>query len=211
MPASVRIAAFVDFLDLGVRTAERDAVARHGGFLTPRDDFEAVLSAAKLGDERAVSWMYRAYNPFLLRFLAGQAPEAKEDLAQEVWLSVASSLASFEGDEGQFRSWLFTIARRRTIDHWRMTRRRPREVKEELHEVADAERPDNLAIQAAIADLTASLTPNQAEVVLLRVVAGLSVEQVAVIVGKSPGAVRVIQHRSLRRLSSLEASRLVTR
>ncbi|MEY2461518.1 MAG: polymerase sigma-70 factor, subfamily [Acidimicrobiaceae bacterium] len=178
-------------------------------FVTPEAGFEAVLSLAQAGDERAIGQLYRTYNPPLLRFLAGQAPAAKEDLAQDVWMSVASSLASFDGDEGQFRAWLFTIARRRTIDHWRVVGRRPREVIGELLDLPQPEPPDQLAIQSAIAELTAGLTDEQTEVVLLRVVAGLTVEQVASIIGKSPGAIRVMQHRALRRLAT-QISRVVT-
>jgi RNA polymerase sigma-70 factor (ECF subfamily) len=172
--------------------------------------FTAVLSLAQAGDERAIGELYRTYNPSLVRFFAGQAPAVKEDLAQEVWLSVASSLASFEGGEDQFRAWLFTIARRRNIDHWRLVRRRPLEVGVELVDLPQPEPPDQLAIQSAIAELTAGLTNEQTEVVLLRVVAGLSVEEVASMVGKTSGAVRVIQHRALRRLASRVSNRVVT-
>lgn len=173
-------------------------------------DFETVLSAAQAGDEGAISRLYRTYNPLLLRFLGGTAPAAKEDLAQEVWLAAAPSLGSFEGTEGQFRAWLFTIARRRAIDHWRLISRRPQQVAHYPSDLPQAEQPDHLVVQAAIAELTAGLTAEQTDVVLLRVVAGLSVEEVAAIVGKTPGAVRVVQHRALRRLASDAGSRVVT-
>jgi RNA polymerase sigma-70 factor (ECF subfamily) len=178
--------------------------------VTIEADFDAVLAAAQVGDEGAIARLYRAYNPLLLRFLGGTAPAAKEDLAQEVWLAVAPALSSFEGDEGQFRAWIFTIARRRAIDHWRLSRRRPEQVAHNPADLPQAEQPDHLVIQAAIAELTAGLTAEQTDVVLLRVVAGLSVEKVAAIVGKSPGAVRVIQHRALRRLARDAATRAVT-
>jgi RNA polymerase sigma-70 factor (ECF subfamily) len=173
-------------------------------------EFSGVLVAAQSGDQAAVGLLYRAYNPALVRFFAGRAPAVKEDLAQEVWLSVAASLGTFAGDEGQFRAWLFTIARRRTIDHWRMVRRRPAEVVDESLDIPQREQPDRLDIQAAISELTAGLSAEQAEVVLLRVVAGLTVEQVAEIVGKSPGAIRVMQHRALRRLAAQISTRCVT-
>jgi RNA polymerase sigma-70 factor (ECF subfamily) len=184
-------------------------MACHGVRVAPEASFESLLSLARAGNERAIGQLYRVYNPRLLRFFGGQAPGAKEDLAQEVWLSVATSIDGFEGDEDQFRAWLFTIARRRSIDHWRLVRRRPPETSEFLDQ-PQAEPPDELAIQAAISELTAGLPPEQAEVVLLRVVADLSVERVAAIVGKSPGAVRVIQHRALRRLATQISSRVVT-
>ncbi|MEY2449082.1 MAG: polymerase sigma-70 factor, subfamily [Acidimicrobiaceae bacterium] len=177
--------------------------------VTPDAGFALTLASAQAGDEPAIVVLYRAYNPALLRFFAVQAPRVKEDLAQEVWAAVASSLTSFEGDEGRFRAWLFTIARRRSIDYWRLVRRRPPEASDELIDFAQAEQPDDLAIRAAVSELTAGLTAEQAEVVLLRVVAGLSVEHVAAIVHKSPGAVRVIQHRALRRLAQL-TDRVVT-
>lgn len=173
-------------------------------------EFAGILASAKAGNERAVGQLYRAFNPSLVRYFAGQAPAVKEDLAQEVWLSVASSLSLFEGDEGQFRAWLFTIARRRTIDHWRLVKRRPHEVVDEFCDVAQPDPPDQLLIQAAIAELTAGLSDEQSEVVLLRVVAGLSVEQVAAIVGKRSGAVRVIQHRALRQIAARLSNRCVT-
>jgi RNA polymerase sigma-70 factor (ECF subfamily) len=172
--------------------------------------FEAVLSLAQAGDERAIGQLYRSYNPSLIRFFGGQAPDVKEDLAQEVWVSVAAALASFEGDEGRFRAWLFTIARRRIIDHWRLVGRRPREVGGEMLDLAQDEPPDQLAIQAAVQQLTAGLTDEQTEVVLLRVVAGLSVDQVAAMLDKSPGAIRVMQHRALRRLAELISNPAVT-
>jgi RNA polymerase sigma-70 factor (ECF subfamily) len=178
--------------------------------IDPDAEFPGVLAAAQAGDGGAVGRLYRAYNPALIRFFAGQAPAVKEDLAQEVWLSVAASLRTFQGDEGQFRAWLFTIARRRTIDHWRLVSRRSVEVTVEFLDLPQPEHPDQLVIEAAIAELTAGLSAEQSEIVLLRVVAGLSVEQVAGIVGKTAGAVRVMQHRALRRLADQISSRCVT-
>ena len=64
--------------------------------------------------------------------------------------------------------------------------------------------------QAAIDALVADLPPDQAEVVLLRVVAGLGVDEVAEIMGKRPGTVRVLQHRALRRLAQIHATEDVT-
>jgi RNA polymerase sigma-70 factor, ECF subfamily len=58
-----------------------------------------------------------------------------------------------------------------------------------------------LSSDEAIRRITALLPPDQAEIVLLRVVAGLSVDDVAGITGRRPGTVRVLQHRALRRLA----------
>lgn len=170
------------------------------------DRFPAVLDAARLGDRDAISDLYRRFNPSLVRFLEGRSG-AGADLAQDTWIAVFASLASFEGDERQFRSWLFTIARRRVVDHWRRAGRQPVTTHAPVQIEAVSARDtagDELIAREAIAELVQDLSPEQADVVLLRVVAGLSVDEVADIIGKSPGAIRVIQHRALRRLAASE-------
>src|SRR4051812_25902132 len=86
--------------------------------------FDDVLAAARTGADWAIAVLYRDLNPPLLRYLQSQHPDAAEDIASEVWLAAATNLASFSGDEAGFRSWLFTIARRRAIDHGRQRARR---------------------------------------------------------------------------------------
>lgn len=169
--------------------------------------FPEVLAAAVRGDERAFARLWLDLQPPLLRYLRVLAPSMAEDLAAETWLEVVRGLGRFTGDELQFRSWIFLIARHRTID-WR--RRVARQVTEPVpvDELADLVAPDDPAAAAldAISSrsalaLIATLTQDQAEVVTLRVVAGLDVAQVAEIVGKPPGTVRVLAHRGLRRLA----------
>jgi RNA polymerase sigma-70 factor (ECF subfamily) len=111
------------------------------------------------------------------------------------------------GTEWAFRRWLYTIARRRLIDHRRRRERSPfaRAGLDEFGErpASDDTEAHVLAAnetEAALARITA-LPRDQAEVILLRVVAGLDVADVAEIVGKKPGAVRVLQHRALHRLA----------
>lgn len=174
--------------------------------------FEGVLAAAKTGAEWAIAALYREQQPNLLRYLRSQAAEEGDDLAADVWLDAGAALNRFEGDEDDFRRWLFTIARRRLIDFRRRAARRkalldlPESRPEphshpdpEAHALAAWETEESLA-------LIASLPPEQAEVVLLRVVAGLPADDVAAIMGKTPGAVRVLQHRALKRLADRLAS-----
>src|SRR5438445_11038998 len=80
-------------------------------------DFASVLAAAQNGNEDAITVLYRALNHLLLRYFKANASSVADDLAQEVWLGAAPRLASFEGDEQQFRTWLFTVARRRLVAH----------------------------------------------------------------------------------------------
>ncbi|HVA04908.1 MAG TPA: sigma-70 family RNA polymerase sigma factor [Acidimicrobiales bacterium] len=166
------------------------------------------LDAARAGDEWATTCLFRESNPALLRFLRHHAPDVAEDLLAETWLAAARQLPKFQGDADDFRAWLFTVARRRVADHYRRRHRRPRLVELEAQTLPPAgDRPeesslDALSAQSAIEALVRDLPPDQAEVVLLRVVADLSVDQVADIMGRSPGSVRVLQHRALRHLET---------
>ena len=171
-----------------------------------------VVLAAGQGEHWALTELFRAYQPRLLRYLRSQSPGAAEDIASEVWIGVARTIGNFHGDEAGFRGWLFTIARRRLIEHRRRIARQrthalPGDVLETPSPVAEGGDPagallDRVGAQGAVDALVAELPPEQAEAVLLRVVAGLPVDQVAEIMGRSPGSVRVLCHRALRRLAS---------
>lgn len=152
--------------------------------------------------------MWRELHPRLLRYLRGLDPIIAEDVEAETWLVAARDLATFRGDEQQFRAWLFTIARSRLIDTRRREARRPNVMlaPEVLSEHPADDDPagtalDVLSADAAVAMVRACLPPDQAEVILLRVVGGLGVDEVAAITGKRHGNVRVLQHRGLRRLA----------
>jgi len=182
--------------------------------------FPAVLAAAQRGDERAFALLWRELQPAVLRYLRVAVPEAAEDLAADTWVSVIRGLARFRGDEPGFRALIFTAARHRALD-WRRQASRRQTASVPIEDLTDQPAPDDPAeavleaqsTRAAIA-LIAELPPNQAEVVTLRMVAGLDVAQVARIVGKRPGAVRTLTHRGLRRLAqrlaAVEPARRVT-
>lgn len=168
--------------------------------------FDTVLAAAQAGGEWAFAALYKEFNPRLERYFAAKAPAVREDLASETWIGVARVLHEFRGDEKQFRSLLFTIAHRRLVDHWRQVASKP-----DLLEPGamttwvggdDTEETvvDAVSAQDAARRIAQSLSPEQADVVLLRVLGDLDVEQVAEILGKRPGAVRALQHRALQRL-----------
>jgi RNA polymerase sigma-70 factor (ECF subfamily) len=179
-------------------------------------EFPSILAAARAGAEWALTALYRDLQPRLLRYLQAHEPVAAEDLASEVWLGVAEGLHRFAGDEDAFRAWIFVIARRRMVDYRRRSaRRRTMPVApDELPSrglVGDVEEEAIAALEGdEVVRRLAVLPPDQADVVLLRVVAGLSVTEVAAVIGKRPGAVRVMQHRALRRLATELARQEVT-
>ncbi len=181
------------------------------------EQFDAVIAGAKAGAPWALEALYLDLHPRLLRYLSVVDRNFAEDLASETWLAVARSLPAFDGDEDGFRSLLFTVARRRAMDHRRrQANQRTDAVEPEmmarLGPVADAEQDalDRLGEGWVFVSI-ATLPPGQAEVVLLRVICDLSVAEVASIVGKRPGAVRALQLRGLRRLARQLANQPVTR
>ncbi len=168
----------------------------------------AAVAAARTGDEAAFVTLWRALHPPLLRYLAVRGDEAPEDIASETWMHVVRGLAGFSGDAAAFRAWLFTIARHRAVDQGRARTRRPAVPVSEPAELPAREvspsAEDQVLSRDATAralDLVATLPPAQAELVMLRVVAGLEVADVARLVGKRPGTVRVAVHRALQTLA----------
>ena len=176
--------------------------------------FPEVLRAAGEGADWAWAEVYREYAPSLLRFITSQGAAEPEDCLGECFVQLVRNLSSFVGDEPAFRAWLFRIARNRLVDSWRAARRRPAvpstdvEILHESrqqHEPADAE----LTRRQAVEDVLALLGEDQRAVIVLRVIEQFSVEETAEILERSPGAVRVLQHRALRNLREvLVASRL---
>ena len=172
--------------------------------------FRDILASAQADDEAAFTQLFRDVQPSLLRYLRLIAPDA-EDVASDTWLQVVGGLRRFRGEEHEFRAWLFTIARHRAVDSGRSRARRPA-VPLELTEAEQQFTSPDAADQAleamstqAVLALIASLPGDQAEIIMLRVVAGLEAREVARIVGKTPGAVRVAAHRGLRKLASVAA------
>jgi len=168
---------------------------------------EDVIRCARAGDPDAIAHLWRTYQHLLLRFFRGKGMREPEDLASTVWIEVASGLDRFEGTEPDFRRWLFTIAARRRIDDIRTTKRRadlleqaPVDERDRHAPGAGDEAERAAALDTAIA-MVRCLPPDQAEAVLLRVVGDLGVTQVAEIMGRSEGAVRVLVHRGLKRLA----------
>ncbi len=179
-----------------------------GDALTIGPNFDGVLAAAQAGAEWAFDILYRELNPRLLRYFRSQAQGAAEDLASETWIGAARNLGGFAGGEEEFRAWLFKIGYRRLVQHWR-DRARDRSIAVDPYTIPELVAPlsmedavvDTDALSAAARRITSLLTSDQAQVIMLRVVGGLSVAQVAEVLGKRPGTVRVVQHKALKKLA----------
>jgi RNA polymerase sigma-70 factor (ECF subfamily) len=184
-------------------------------------ELEVAIESAKQGNDQGIVTLFRSFNPQLLRFLKNQAPNQYEDIASETWLAIAKGIANFNGNPHDFRSWMFSIARRKLVDHYRTAGKskiafenlRTRFSQEQSLNEADSSSEaaiSNLSAESAIEELVNQLPPHHAEVLLLRILGELSVEEVAKIVEKSPEAVRVIQYRALNSLSKKFKRNFVT-
>jgi RNA polymerase sigma-70 factor, ECF subfamily len=171
-----------------------------------------ALALARAGDEAGFGQLWRSLQPRLLRYLRVLGCSDPDDVASETWLQVVRDLHRFSGGEPDFRGWLFTVGRHRAIDAARASSRRPASpMSQGLDALADDQHVedqvfDGISTRAAIA-LLAGLSAEQAEAVALRVIAGLETADVARILGKSAGSVRVALHRGLKALAADPAVR----
>ena len=137
------------------------------------------------------------------------------DVTSDVFVTVLTRLPSFTGNEAQFRSWVFTIAYRRVVDEWRAGPvrapcGRPCRPPASPRPAAEDDALARLGGER-VSDLLATLTPDQRHVLALRVIADLSLEQVAELLGKPVGAVKALQHRALATLRRTIAGEAVSR
>jgi len=166
--------------------------------------FATLLAAAQAGEAWAFGEIYRELAPAVSGYLAVQGAAEPDDLTSEVFVGVFRAIGTFTGPPAAFRSWVFTIAHRRLIDERRRAARRPANV-----EITDEREPpggdveDDAIVRlttARIRELCGRLRADHRDVLLLRLVGGLTVEQVAGVIGKSVGATKALQRRGLAAL-----------
>jgi RNA polymerase sigma factor (sigma-70 family) len=175
--------------------------------------FDAVLAAAREGAPWAFERMFTALAPAVTGYLRVQGSAEPEDLTSEVFVAILRNLHGFQGDEAGFRSWVFTIAHRRLLDERRRRGRRPlpepltaaaADVGRESLSADDvAGEIDRLLGAERVRALCDRLVPDQRDVLLMRLVGDLSIEQIAGTLGKSKGAVKALQRRGLAAVGRL--------
>ena len=197
-------------------------MSEHPGVrLRPGLDFDEVLVAARRGDPLAYRELYDSLAGRVCGYLSVHGASDAEDLTSEVFLRAFRKLDRFEGNEKQFRSWVFTIAHHLLLDDRR--RRGARIVTsafdgDAVNRVAGGDVEDEAIDHLRsewVTDALAQLSPDQQTVVTLRVVGDLSVEQVSVVTGKPVGAVKALQRRGIatlrRHLAGARGEGTVTR
>jgi RNA polymerase sigma factor (sigma-70 family) len=169
--------------------------------------FDVILEAAKGGEDWAWAVIYRELAGAVTGYLTLRGAPEPEDQASETLFDVARNIERFEGDESSFRSWVFVIAHRRLID---ARRRRGRQLEttplhdSEFHPVGDVESEalDNLAL-AEMVNLLEPLSDDQRDVIALRLIADLSLEETAEVMGKRVGAIKALQRRAVGNLKKM--------
>lgn len=188
---------------------------RRGGARQPRrsrhrrethSEFDALIAAARDGATWALTEIFQRYAGQVLGFLRARGTPEAEEVANDVFVAAFTQLARFEGDESGFRAWIFQIARNKRVDALRKLGRTADTVALDLTETRAG--PSGNTEDDAIARLEdnelravlAPLTADQRDVLLLRIVGDLSLEQTAAALNKPVTAVKALQHRALAQL-----------
>ena len=173
---------------------------RYWGMARIGQDFDVVLAAARLGEGWAFQRLFESVAAPLAGYLRGNGCQDVDAVANDVLLGAFQGIGRFVGHEDQFRSWLFTIAHRRLVDERRHRARTPDAAPlPDREQVGGDVEDDALAVlgDGRVIDLLGRLTDDQREVLLLRVVADLSVEETGRLLRKSATAVKALHHRAL--------------
>lgn len=167
--------------------------------------FETRLAGAQGGAPWACGALWADYAPPVAAFLRARGSRDADDLTSEVFLAVFNQLRDFTGDEQQFRSFVFSIAYRRLTDELRRRSRRGEtvvwspETDPRLTPSAEEVAQSHLD-EASALNLLDRLPDDQRHVMVLRIVADLTIEQIATTLGTRPGAVKALQRRALESL-----------
>jgi RNA polymerase sigma factor (sigma-70 family) len=167
--------------------------------------FEEVLAAAQAAAPWACTAIWTKWSPRVAGYLRSRGSADPEDLTSEVFSTVFSKLPSFVGDERAFKAFVFTVAHRRLVDELRTRARRGLHVEwrsdEDPRQSSSAEHDALRSLGDTDArTLLDGLSRDQREVLVLRIFADLTIEQIAELLGKRPGAVKALQRRGLEAL-----------
>lgn len=181
---------------------------------TTDGDLDAVVSAAVAGERAAVEEVLRRIRPLVVRYCRSRVGAQErtyasaDDVAQEVCIAVLTALPSYRDQGRPFLAFVYGIAAHKVSDARRSSARNRAEPVADVPDSLDlADGPEAQVVREEFAGKMAmlldTLSDKQRDILRLRVVVGLSVEETAEIVGSTPGGVRVAQHRALNRLRTV--------
>jgi len=166
-------------------------------------DEQALLARARRLEPEALAEVHERYYPMLYFYILGRVGEAPvaEDLVGEVFLRLLEALHRGRGPDRHLAAWMFRVADHLVADHHRNRHRRPTVPLEEAWMGPIQEEAPDVVLRQRVREALEALTSEQRAVILLRFWAGMSPEEIARELGKTPGAVRALQHRALMTLA----------
>ena len=185
---------------------------------SPPDEMDAIVASAVAGDHKATGQLLRLLRPLVVRYCRARVGRLErsfgsaDDVAQEVCLAVLRALPSYRDQGRPFLAFVYGIAAHKVADAHRSASRNRTEPHAEVPDLMDASAgPEAFALAGEltgrIKGLMSHLPEKQREILMMRVVVGLSAEETADAVGSTPGAVRVAQHRALTKLRKVLGDR----
>jgi RNA polymerase sigma-70 factor (ECF subfamily) len=168
----------------------------------------ALLERARAFEEEALGELYDQYAPLVYSYLYRRVNDAAlaEDMTSEVFLRMVTALRSETEWHTSFRAWIYRVAHNLVVDHYRRRPPAPELALEEDLMADDVDLESALAEQLSRQRLQGAirlLTPDQQQVLALRLGEELQAREVAEVMGKSIGAVEQLQHRALAALRRL--------
>lgn len=166
------------------------------------EDQRALVGRARQGDASAFGDLYMSLLDELYRYIYYRVSDERdaEDLTEVTFLKAWESLASFRG-KVPFSAWIYRIAHNVVIDHYR-ARKEIVSLNETTDVVWEEAGPESEILDSdrrqRLARILMKLSPLHQHVLVLRFVNGFSVSEVAEVLGRSAGTVRVLQHRALK-------------
>src|SRR4051812_18233589 len=177
------------------------------------DALAPLVSRAQRGEGDAVNRLITELRPRVFRYVLARLldPHAADDVTQEVVMTTVSSLPRYVDQGRSVTAWVFGIAANKVSEARRSASRLHETAANSMPDVVgDAPDPEHTAMRLdtarRISELLDALPPPQGEILRLRIAAGLSAEETASVLGMTPGAVRVAQHRALAKLRSSHAA-----
>ncbi|MFI7675408.1 RNA polymerase sigma factor ShbA [Actinophytocola sp. NPDC049390] len=176
--------------------------------------FHELVTSSMQGDQEAVATLFAWIRPAIVRYCrsrigrSGSAFSSADDVAQEICMAVLGALSRYGDEPESFLPFVYGIAAHKVADHYRRAGRDRSDPAADVPDGVDMGASPEQQIMAAdlrdrLDQLLATLPPRQREILLLRLVVGLSAQETATAVGLTPTAVRVTQHRALAKLRNV--------
>ncbi|MFC1964321.1 sigma-70 family RNA polymerase sigma factor [Chloroflexota bacterium] len=179
--------------------------------LHDKPEIASLVRKAAGGSFEAFGKIYHIYVEAIYRYVFYQVKDkmAAEDITEEVFLKALDAIKSCKGKEATFSSWLYRIAHNQVIDNFRRSKKQSMTIGvEKFDNMADPKQEVGKGLERQeLLQVIARLPQNQGQVIILKFIEGLDNREVGQIMGKSEGAIRILQMRALTSLREMLGKR----